>query len=124
MALRSLPRVAFLWVAAVVVATSVAVASGTVSISALLATPSTYDGAHVVVTGTVSNVNPKTSRAGNEYETFSLCDANSNCVKVFTWGQPALNDGDRKTVRGVFSAVKHVGGYNFYNEIESDEGSL
>jgi hypothetical protein len=105
-------------------AASMAAASGTVSISALLASPSKYDGSHVVVTGTVSSVVPKTSRAGNAYETFSLCDAESDCVRVFTWGQPSLNDGDRKTVHGTFSAVKRESGYAFYDEIEADEGSL
>jgi exonuclease VII large subunit len=98
--------------------------SGVISISSLLSNPSTYDGSHVVVTGSVTNVKPKTSHAGNAYETFDLCDSSANCVEVFTFGQPALSEGDKITIRGTFTAVKHVGQYTFYNEIQADDGSL
>jgi len=101
-----------------------AATAGTVSIADLLNHASAYDGSHVVVAGSVASVRPKTSRAGNQYETFDLCDTNGNCVRVFTWGQPALREGDKITVKGTFSAAKHVGGYAFRNEIEADEGSL
>jgi hypothetical protein len=102
----------------------VAVADTTATPSQLLAHPNTFNGQHVSVTGTVSDVVAKTSHAGNPYETFNLCDANSVCVHVFTFGQPSLSEGEKKTVRGTFSAVKHVGSYTFYDEIEADENSL
>jgi hypothetical protein len=34
-----------------------------------------------MVSGTVQNVVAKTSRRGNDYETFDLCD--NTCLKVF-----------------------------------------
>jgi hypothetical protein len=76
----------------------------------------------VAVHGTAQFVRPKTSRKGNDYETFSLCE--QVCVNVFTWGHPLVADGKRLTVSGTFAAVKHVGRYTFHNEIDADEGSL
>jgi hypothetical protein len=43
---------------------------------------------------------------------------------VFTFGRPALQDGQRVAVRGTFSTTKRVGRYTFHNEIEADEGTL
>jgi hypothetical protein len=91
------------------------------SIDAILANPGAFDGKHVVVTGTAA-VEPKTSRRGNEYETFQLCDR--ACVHVFTWGHPSITEGQPITVRGTFAAVKHVGQYEFKNEIDAEDGSL
>jgi hypothetical protein len=90
--------------------------------SQLLANPATYDGQHVTVSGTAQYVRPKTSRRGNDYETFSLCE--QACVNVFTWGHPRINESSHLTVKGTFEAVKHVGRYTFHNEIDADEGSL
>ena len=90
-----------------------------VSPSQLMASPSSYDGQHVGVTGKVENIVLKTSQRGNDYETFKLCD--KVCVRVFIWGHPKLNEWQSKTVHGTFAAVKHVGSNTFYNEIEADE---
>jgi hypothetical protein len=90
--------------------------------SQLLANPSKFDGQHVTVAGTAQYVRPKTSRRGNEYETFSLCE--QTCVNVFTWGHPNIAQGKQLTVHGTFEAVKRVGRYTFRNEIDADEGSL
>jgi hypothetical protein len=49
--------------------------------SQIVGKPTTYDGKHLTVSGTVQHVTAKTSRRGNEYETFDLCD--NSCVKVF-----------------------------------------
>jgi hypothetical protein len=70
----------------------------------------------------VSNIQPRVSHRGNAYETFRLCD--SKCVSVFAWGHPGLAAGQHSIVRGEYDAVKHVGRYTFYNEINADEGSL
>jgi len=95
-------------------------ADATISPSTLLASSVSYDGKHVAVSGIVQAVEMKTSQRGNDYDVFELCD--SRCVHVFTWGHPALSNGQRLTVRGVFEVTKHVGAYTFHNEIEADEG--
>jgi hypothetical protein len=43
------------------------------TVSQLLMNPTKFDGQHVTVSGTAQYVRPKTSRRGNDYETFSLC---------------------------------------------------
>jgi hypothetical protein len=104
-------------------ATLVAAAmAATATISQILASPSTYDGSHVDVTGKVSHLEQKVSHKGNPYVTFSLCS--SKCIHVFGFGSSSIGDGDTITVRGTFAAVKHVSGYTFYNEIDADDGSL
>jgi hypothetical protein len=76
----------------------------------------------VTVSGTAQFIRPRTSRRGNNYETFSLCE--QACVNVFTWGHLQVAEGQKITVNGTFEAVKHVGRYTFHNEIDVDEGSL
>ena len=44
-------------------------------------------------------------------------------MKVFTFGTPAIKDGDRVEVRGVFQRVKHVGSYTFHDEIDASSVS-
>jgi hypothetical protein len=90
--------------------------------SQVVGNATTYDGKHLMVSGIVQNAIAKTSRRGNEYETFELCD--KSCVKVFAWGHPELREGQHLSVSGTFDAVKHVGRYTFYNELDADKGSL
>ncbi len=59
--------------------------------SQIVGNPTTYDGKHLTVLGSVQNAIAKTSRRGNEYETFDLCD--NSCVKVFAWGHRELREG-------------------------------
>jgi hypothetical protein len=87
-------------------------------IVAILKNPSAYDGRSVAVRGTVSQLRERISHRGNDYDTFKLCS--STCISVFMFGRPAVADGKTATVHGTFSAVKHTGGYTFYNEIEAD----
>lgn len=95
----------------------------TVRIDSILASPESFDGQHVTVTGTVAALRIRTSQKGNPYETFNLCDG--RCVHVFTFGQPAsITNGSRATVSGTYSAVKRVGRYTFRNEVDADRGSL
>jgi hypothetical protein len=108
----------FLWLS---VGSSLARAAE-VTPSQLLANPTKFDGQHVSVSGTAQYVRQKTSRRGNEYETFSLCD--QACVNMFTWGHPNVAEGKLLLVQGTFTEVKRVGRYTFLNEIEADEGSL
>jgi len=93
-----------------------------VSIGALLAHPETYDGQNVAILGTVENARLATSPGGSDYEVFKLCD--KVCVSVFTRGHPLLSEGQKKSIRGTFVWVKHVGAATVHNEVEADSDSL
>jgi hypothetical protein len=97
-------------------------ASSAATVAQILGSPSTHDGQHVEVSGTVEHLEQKVSRKGNPYVTFSLCSG--QCIHIFGFGSPSLSDGQTISVRGTFAAVKHVGAYTFYNEIDADDGSL
>jgi hypothetical protein len=115
---RFLPKLLLLCIAI----TSSSVLADETTVSQVLSNPTAFDGQHVTVSGAAQFVRPKTSRKGNDYETFSLCE--QACVNVFTWGHPQIAEGHKLTVNGIFEAVKHVGRYTFHNEIDADEGSL
>ena len=97
-------------------------ADSTLSPSSLLSHATDYNEQHVVVTGTVTRIQEKTSHRGNDYDIFDLCDSKS--VRVFAWGHPSITEGQHLAVHGTFSVVKHVGPYTFHNEIEADDNSL
>ena len=99
-----------------------AISPAATTVSQILASPSTYDGSHVDVSGKVSKLEQKVSHKGNPYVTFSLCAG--QCVHVFAFGTPGISDGQTLIVHGTFAAVKHVGGYTFYNEVDADDGSI
>lgn len=88
------------------------------SISSILQSPSSYDGKQVTVNGTIQGIREKVSRKGNAYDTFSICD--KECLHVFVFGHPSIAEGQRRTIIGTFTAIKHVGSYTFYNEIEME----
>ena len=108
--------------AAFVFCAALPAASSAATIAQILGSPSTYDGQHVDVRGTVEHLHQKVSHKGNPYVTFVLCSG--QCVHVFGFGSPAISDGQAITVHGTYEAVKHVSGYTFYNEIDADDGSL
>jgi hypothetical protein len=89
----------------------------------LLNDPSTYDGKHVSVSGTVKHLTPETSSGGRAFVIFALCST-SSCVRVFGWGSPQLRDASIIAVRGTFAAVRQFASYTFHNGIQADEGSL
>ena len=80
--------------------------------------PAAFDQKTVTASGTAQEVSRRTSRRGNPYTTFRLSDQ-GEAVKVFTFGTPAIKDGDRVEVRGVFQRVKQVGAYTFHDEIDA-----
>lgn len=92
------------------------------AIADILANPASFDGKHLAVTGTIANLAPKTSKRGNDYTTFDLCD--TKCIRVYSYGHPKLSNGQKLTVNGTFAADKHVGSLDFKNELDADEGSL
>ena len=77
-----------------------------------------FDQRAVTVEGVASEVVHRTSRRGNPYMTFRLSDQ-GEAVKVFTFGTPAIREGQRVEVRGVFQRVKQVGQYTFHDEIDA-----
>jgi hypothetical protein len=80
--------------------------------------PDAFDQKAVTVTGTAAEVSSRISRRGNPYTTFRLTDQGES-VKVFTFGTPAIKDGQRIEVYGVFRRVKQVGPYTFHDEIDA-----
>ena len=83
----------------------------------ILARPDAFDGHEVVVAGTASAVDLRTSRRGNDYFTFRLSDESGTSLRVFSWGKPAIAPGDRVEVSGQFQRERRVGRYSFTNEV-------
>ena len=92
------------------------------TIAQILAEPASYDGEHVVVSGTITKLDRKISEKGNRYVTFWLCS--DKCIEVYGVGSPNLTDNQTITVFGTFSVVKRIGSYTFNNGIYADYGSL
>lgn len=92
-------------------------------IADILAAPATYDGKHLLVSGTAAHVVHRTSARGNAYTTFDLCDG-SACMHVFSFGAPNVAEGATLSVPGMFAAEKHVGSQTFKNELDADQGGI
>ncbi len=91
------------------------------SIDAIIANPSAFDGKSVQVHGTVADVKQKTSRKGNDYTLFDVCE--TKCVHIYARGKVGVNDGATVTISGTFTAVKHMGNFDITNQIEANDGS-
>ena len=112
-----------LTIALILVATSPAPAAvAPTAIADILANPANFDNKHLTVTGTIAKLAEKTSKRGNDYTTFDLCD--TDCIHVYSYGHPKLAEGQKLTVNGTFFADKHVGSYDYKNELDADENSL
>ncbi len=66
--------------------------------------PAAFDQKTVTVSGTAGEISSRTSRRGNPYTTFRLSDQ-GEALKVFTFGTPAIKDGERVEVRSMFRAL-------------------
>ena len=98
----------------------VATAAAPTSIDAIVAAPATFDGTHVVVTGTVKNYKEKTSKAGNDYTTFDLCQ--TQCVGIYEHGHPAgVTEGSTQTIAGFYHADRKMRGFDIKNQIDADD---
>jgi hypothetical protein len=99
---------------------SVAANGADVAICSIVDKPTSFDHQNVTLQGTALGVKETTSHRGNDYTTFKLQDP-SGCgaVNIFTWGHPALSNGDQVGVDGVFETEHHQGRYTFYNEVEA-----
>ncbi len=99
-------------------ALSLATKAWAATVAEIAKNPAAFDQQTVTVNGTAEGLSSRTSRRGNPYTTFRLSDQ-GEAVKVFTFGTPAIKDGDRVEVRGVFQRVKQVGAYTFHDEIDA-----
>jgi hypothetical protein len=73
------------------------------------------------VHGSVTDVKQKTSRKGNDYTTFQVCE--TKCVNVYAHGHVGVTDGATVTVGGIFTASKNLGSFTVTNQIEADDGA-
>lgn len=92
------------------------------TIAQILANPSSYDGDHVSVSGTIQKLERKVSAKGTHYVTFSLCS--SQCIDVYGFGSANISDGQTITVFGTFQVVRHLDSFTFNNAIHADYDSL
>jgi hypothetical protein len=105
------------------VALSLAARGWAATVADIAKNPTHFDQKAVTVSGTAEAVSSRTSRRGNPYTTFRLADQ-GDAVKVFTFGTPAIKDGQRVEVHGVFQRVKQVGRYTFHDEIDATSVTL
>jgi DNA polymerase III alpha subunit len=83
--------------------------------TAILADPDRFDGQTVTISGTITNLQQRVSRAGNAYYTLDLSDGRQ-AIRVFSFGTAPCRAG-AATVEGTFAKVKRQGRYTFYNEV-------
>ena len=89
-----------------------------VTVKDLMAASDKWHGRAVVVSGSVSKLEPRTSQRGNPYYTFVLSDGLAT-VNVFSYGAPQIKNLDRVQVEGTFLKVKRVGNYTFQNQVDA-----
>ena len=92
--------------------------AGATTVAEIAKNPTAFDQKTVTMNGTAGEASSRTSRRRNPSTTFRLADQGAS-VKVFTFGTPAIKEGQRVEVRGVFQRVKHVGQYTFHDEIDA-----
>ncbi len=93
------------------------------TITDIIENPDQYDGRFVEFVGTVDHIQNKISRGGNPYTLLTITDEIYS-INVFSFGTLKFTRGSLVRVRGVFSKVKQVGKYTFYNEIDDTKGSV
>ncbi|HVN69237.1 MAG TPA: hypothetical protein VMU38_06290 [Candidatus Binatia bacterium] len=90
-----------LFLAALLAVLPIAAVAATLAPSAIVATPSTYDGQTVTVAGTVQNFMSKDTAMG-KFSGFQLCD--SKCINVIDKTNQSHTNGSSATVTGTFHA--------------------
>jgi hypothetical protein len=110
-------RVRRLLAGSLVLVAMAAAPAATATIAQLLAFPSSFDGKHVDVRGQVQKLQQSAPSNGTPSVTFSLCS--SQCVQVIGFGSPGISNGETVTVHGMFTAIKQVSGYIFYETIDA-----
>jgi cytochrome c-type biogenesis protein CcmE len=112
---RLLLRVEVLAFLLVMLCAIAAAQAASTSPSEILANPDRFDGQTVTISGTITNLQERVSRAGNQYYTFDLSDGRQ-AVRVFSFGQVPCRVGG-VAVEGSFQKVKQQGRYTFYSEV-------
>ncbi len=102
---------------------SILIAGDVISIKSILDNPQKFDGKIVTIQGEVVKLKSKVSKKGNPYFTFKLDDGEAN-ITVFSFGKSNIENDDKVKVTGIFNAVKRVGKYTFYNEIDATGGII
>ena len=94
--------------------------SSEVSIEKILSAKESYDGKEVIVSGKVSHLESKTSKAGNDYTTFTLSgSAGKGSLNVYSRGHTEVKQGQTVKVTGIYRKEKRVGKWIVRNEIEA-----
>lgn len=107
------------WMGVVLLAASaLAARADLVAVKNLLAQPDKWHGRAVVVSGTVGQLDAKTSQKGNSYYTFVLTEGLAS-VNVFSYGSPQIRDTNRVQVEGTYLKVNRVGRYTFHNQVNA-----
>lgn len=94
-----------------------------VTVKQLMAEPDKWHGRPILVSGTVSQLDAKTSQKGNPYYTFVLTEGLAR-VNVFSHGAPQIKDTNRVQVEGTFLKVNRVGKYTFHNQVNARRVTL
>jgi hypothetical protein len=97
-ALRSIPLATAVFIAL----PALAFAADPLKPSAVVGSPSTYEGKTVTVAGTVSNFQTANSPMGT-VSFFQLCDP--KCVVVIDSTKPTYKNGDQQTATGTFHST-------------------
>ncbi len=113
-------RLPFLACLAIVlwVGSALAARADLIAVKELQAEPDKWHGRAVVVSGSVSRLEARTSQRGNPYYTFVLTDGLAS-VNVFSYGVPQIKDTIRVQVEGTFLKIKRVGKYTFQNQVDA-----
>ena len=92
----------------------------TATASELMRDPAYYSGRPVVVTGQVHELRQfRGISMGTPAETFLLCDG--TCVHIFMREHTPIREGDRVSVRGVFSTLQRIGRMVLRDDIAAGE---
>jgi hypothetical protein len=96
--------------------------SSQVSIDKIVSAKQSYDGREVTVSGKVSNLKLRTSKAGSDYTTFTLSRPDGKgSLHVYSRGHANVKQDQTVKVTGIYRKEKRVGKYTFHNEIEAAE---
>jgi hypothetical protein len=93
------------------------------SIVNLLATPTAYDSAGVIVEGKVWDLkfDKLEQQIDTPYTSFKLADKDGNYINVFASGHLPVSEGELVKVTGIYRREFQTESYKFVNEIEAEK---
>src|SRR5688500_14509451 len=97
-----------------------ALAAEELTVEALIKDATKLDGKDVAVVGKVEGFRQRTSKIGNAYFTFKL-KGKEDSINVYSRGKmdPAIKDGDKVEVKGVYRKEKKLQDFVVKNEIDA-----